>query len=206
MDNALSELWFARAKDSPAKTWWEAPIWHDAVGRAMCMNREEYAGVYALAPFRLAKVDGKALVLAAYPAPRIFTPTDEDWLGIETVIAWNPVDDTATVLGDAEPQLVGNLDLEPAIYARPRRFFQRWAQKRAAFAVQRQTFAGKDWHSAPREVDQIPGALLIGNPDKVRWRSYSLPRDLEVIDADPRQINRAILIDANLPRAFQRVA
>lgn len=206
MDNTLSELWFARAKDSPAKTWWHSDIWHDAVGRAMCMNRAEYAGVYALAPFRLARVDGKPVVLAAYPAPRIFAPVDDDWLGIEAVIAWNPVTDEAMVLGDPEPQLVGRLDDEPAVYGSARLFFQRWAQKRAAYAVHRQTMANSDWHSAPPEADLIPGALMIGKPEKIRWRSYSLPKDLEVIGADPRQINRAILISANLPRAFQRAA
>lgn len=206
MDNSLSELWFARAKDTPAKMWWNAPIWHDAVGRALHLSREECAGVYALAPFRIGKVEGKAVVLAAWPAPRLFTPIDEDWLGIEAVIAWNPLDDTAIVLGDRNPQLVGNMADESAVYGSPRLFFQRWAQRRAAYAVQRQMTAGKDWHSPPTELDLAPGALMIGKPDAIRWSSYDLPRDLEVVAADAREINRAILISAKLPRAFQRAA
>lgn len=206
MDNSLSELWFARSKDTPAKMWWEAPIWHDAIGRALRLSREECAGVYALAPFRLGRVDGKAVVLAAWPAPRLFAPIDEDWLGIEAVIAWNPLDDTAIVLGEIDPQLVGNLTDENTVYGSPRLFFQRWAQRRAAYAVQRQMTAGKEWHSPPIELDLAPGALMIGKPDQIRWNTYDLPRDLAVVAADPREINRAILIAAKLPRAFQRAA
>lgn len=206
MDNSLSEYWYALSKETPGKRWWDAPIWHDAIGRALQMSRGEVGGVYAFAPFRLARIDEKPLILAAYPAPRLFEPADEDWLGIETVIAWDPVSDTASVIGDPEPQLVGCLDVDAAVYASPRRFFQRWAQKRAAFAVQRQIAAGNDWYSKPLETDQIPGALMVGQPDQIRWRASDLPSDLEVVDADPRAVSRAILKSANLPRTFQRAA
>ena len=204
--NAQSAYWYALGKDSPAKLWWEAPLWHDAIGRALHMDRSEFAGVYALSPFRLTRIDGKPVVIAAYPAPRIFTPLDEDWLSIETVIAWNPVDDTAQIIGDVEPQLVGSFNEDSAVYGSPRAFFQRWAQKRAAYAVQRQAVAGKDWSVVPSEVDLVPGCLMIGKPDAIRWNTYPVPRDLEVVAADPSQINRAILRSANLPRAFLRAA
>lgn len=204
--NELSQLWFARSKDTPAKMWWYADLWHPATGRALNMDRSEFAGVYALAPFRLARIDEKVLVLAAYPAPRIFDPIDEDWLGIDAVIAWNPVDDTATVLGDVEPQLVGSFHEDSSLFASPRAFFQRWAQKRAAYAVQRQMVAGKDWHHPPIEGDLVPGALIIGKPSEIRWTNFDLPRDLEVVGISALAVNRAILRSARVPRAFERAA
>lgn len=206
IDNSLAARWFALSKDSPAKLWWHSPLWNDATGRALGLDRAECAGVYALAPFRIARIDGKALVLAAYPAPRIFAPVDEDWLDIETVIAWNPLDDTAIVLGDPVPQIVGTFAEDATLYASPREFFQRWAQKRAAYAVQRQACADNEWSAPPVEADLAPGALIIGNFNEIRWQTHNLPRDLECVGVDARLINRAILRAANLPRAFQRAA
>lgn len=204
--NAESAYWYALSKDTPAKQWWNLEPGHASVYRAMCINPEEYAASYALAPFRVGRIDGRAVVMVAYPCPRLFAPYDEDWLSVETVIAWNPIDDTATILGDPDAQLVGSFRDDSAVYAGPRSFFQAWAQRRAAFAVQRQMADGKEWAVVPAELDLAPGCLIVGKPDAVRWNAYAMPRDLECVGIDARVINRAILRAANLPRAFQRAA
>lgn len=204
--NAESAYWYALSKDTPARQWWNLEPGHPAVGRALQIDPNEYAASYALAPFRVGRIDGKAMVLAAYPAPCLFTPYDEDWLRVETVIAWNPVDDTAVILGDTEAQIVGSFRDDNSLYASPREFFQTWAQRRAAYAVQRQMAEGKEWAAVPAELDLAPGCLLIGKPEAVRWSSYQIPRDLECVGLDATRVNKAILRSANLPRAFQRAA
>lgn len=207
IDNTISEYWYALGKDCPGKTWFYADIERRApIYRALRIDPGDMGAVYAVAPFRLARIDERVVILAAYPCPRILTPCDENWFGIETVVAWDPVANQATILGDSEPQLVGSFDNRNALFADPLTFFQCWARDRAVFAVQRQTIAGTDWQSAPREVDMVPGCLIVGAPAKIRWNPSALPADLECVGIDARIINRAILASARLPRAFQRAA
>lgn len=210
MDNALSTLWFERGKDSPAKDWWNAEPWHPAIGRALRIDRAEFGGVYALAPFRVIRIEGKPMIAAAWPAPRILGPVDYDWLDIEAVIAWNPVDDTAFVMGDPVPQLVGKLsDDAPQIHASPRAFFQQWAIRRAAYAMQASQAAQQSWHIKPTERDEVPGVLMTGPIEKIRWNPAAMPEHIECVGCDPQHINRAILRAARLPRAVsasQRIA
>lgn len=200
--NALSTLNYMRAKGTPAKTWWDAPVWHPAVSRALKIDRQQEGGVFALSPFRLATIDGKHVILAAYPAPRILGPVDDDWLSIEAVIAWNPLTDEATVLGDPEPQTVGGFtDTDHgAIYASPLEYFQSWAIARAAFYVRWCASRKGEWAHGVTETDLIPGALALGPLDNIRWRD--LPASIEARGIDPMTLNRAILRQANLPRAY----
>lgn len=200
-DNALSILWHSRAKDCPGKTWWNAPPVHQAVARALRIDPAQDGAVYALAPFRYARIDGKHTILAAWPAPRIFDPVDDDWLGIEQVIAWDPVTNNATILDDDGAQLVGPLTEETAtIYADPRAFLTDWAKRRAGFAIQRQAARQGTWAARPGEHDAAPGALIVGDLKKIRWPIATMPRDLTIVGADPREINKAILRAARLPR------
>lgn len=199
--NALVSVVHSRAKDTPAKTWWDAEALHPATFRALRIDRADFAAAYAVHPFRLARIDGKPLILAAHPAPLILGPVDDDHLNIEAVIAWNPVDNRAFVLGDETPQLVGALsDDAPTLFASPFAFFRAWLEARAAFAMLRSQLVGKDWMARPTEHGTAPGALMIGAIDAIRWNPASLPRDLVCVGADPMQINRAILRAARLPR------
>jgi len=205
IDNSLSEWLFAIKKDSPGKTWWNAQSLHDATYRALRIDRTEFGANYAAHPFRLARVDAKAVVLAALPAPKLFDGPDLDWLAIETVIAWDPVHDTASVLGDPAPQIVGALsDDANALFASPRTFFQGWAVRRAQFAMQRSQARTKSWHAIPKERDETPGALLIGELGKVQLRPTEMPEHIETVGIDPRELNKAIMRAARLPRATAR--
>lgn len=202
MDNSLSEYWFALSKDTPGRTWFHARHDAKAVCRALRINPDDDGAIYATTPFRIARVNDKVVVLAAHPAPRNFTPIDEDWLDIATVIAWNPLDDTAHVLGDTAAQLVGAMsDDANQIHASPRTFFQAWAIRRAQFAVKARSLSGKSWITRPRERDEVPGALLIGDLSKVRINPAVLPEHIECVGVDPRELNKAIIHAARLPRA-----
>lgn len=205
-DNSLSAYWYALDRDTSSKTWWNAPAWHDAVDRALGIDRNQPGGLFAVFPFRAAKVEDKWRVLAAYPTPTIIGELDEDWLGIETVLAWDPVSNHVEVLGDIEPQIVGNPSGfyagkdEGALFGQPRAFFQAWARDRARFYGFAHQHVGKDWSVRPNEPDLVPGALIVGDVRKIRWNAHSLPQNIEVIGADPDAINRAMLRDLGLPR------
>lgn len=201
-DNSLSEYWFALSKESPAKTWWDAAYLHPAIYRALRIARGDTGAIYAIHPFRLARIEDRAVVLAAHPAPRILDDPEHEWLSIETVIAWEPITNKAHVLGDPVPQLVGTLtDDANELHADPRAFFQSWARRRAIFAVQRQQARKDRWHISPSERDEAPGALIVGQVKDIRWNPSAMPAHIECVGCDAREINRAILRAARLPFA-----
>lgn len=207
--NDLSAYLYAMDRDTPAKTWADAEIWHPAIGRQLRIDRAEDGGVYALAPFRLAKIGESHRILAAWPAPHILTATPDDHLVIKTVIAWNPVENTAEALGDPEPQLIGRFP-DPdssALFADPRAFFQAWAISRAAFFVRWRNAMAKDLTKPPTETDLIPGCLISGDIEKVRFPA-DLPSHIDCIGIDPRTVNKAIFKAVRLPRvtSSQRAA
>lgn len=204
--NDFIGLMHARDKDSPAKTWWNAAPWHDATDRALGIDRTQDGGQFAVFPFRAAKIDDKWRVLAAYPAPKIISDVDEDWLGIDQVISWCPLSNHVEVMGDPVDQLVGN----PAgfyaekdtgtLYGQPRAFFQAWARDRARFYGFAAQHIGKSWSAMPHEPDLVPGALIVGDARKIRWSAHTLPANVECVGCDPAEINRAMLRNLNLPR------
>lgn len=188
--------------ESPAKAWWEADEWHDAIGRALQVDRSQHGGVYALAPFRILKVGDKYVVAAAWPCPRILENLTEDWLGIQDVIAWNPKDNTTEILGEAQPATVGKFDeTNPTLFGDTRSFFIAWAQARAAhFQRWLDSRKGKWSHPTP-EHDLIPGKLVVGNIDKVRWKPSTLPENFACVGINADRLNRALFKAARLPRA-----
>lgn len=209
IQNLVSARWYALERDCPGKVWFYADIDRRApIYRALMIDPDEDGASYAVAPFRLARMDGEAVILAAWPCPPLFSDDDVFWLGIETVMVWNPVRKTVAVMGDVEPQIVGAFPQDgraASLFGDPFAFFRAWAEQRAAFSVAYRTARSAHYTVAPTEVDR-PGCLLIGNPAKVRWASYQIPRDLECVGLDASVVNKAILRSANLPRAFQRAA
>jgi len=202
--NPLFARLHARSKDTPAKTWQLATPAHDAIFRALKIDRREYGAFYAALPFRLAKIDGKHVILAALPCPHFLAGGDDDWLRIETVLAWDPRADQATVLGDAaQHHLIGTLDRDAAaatIHGSPFTFFRSIAETRAAFFGTYCRIAG-DWKRKPAERDETPGLLVIGDPAKVTWPLHRLPEELTTMAIDAKAVNRAMLRQARVPRA-----
>ena len=202
MDNAFSTYWYSLSKDAPGKEWWKAKPTHPAVYRALGIRADDHGAVYACAPFRLHQTEQGHRILAAYPAPRLFDTPDHHWLGIDTVISWDPVRDQASVMGDESPQIVGAMTEQAnRLFASPRSFFQQWASRRAQFAVRRQEAAKGHWHIAPREVDEVPGGLVIGATADIAWSPSALPEHIECVGINPAIVNKAIMRAARLPRA-----
>ena len=199
--NYASSILHALDKNTMAKRWWHCEPWHPAIGRAMRIDREQTGGAYALDPFRLWSDGERHVILAAHPTPRLLGPVDGDWLGIETVLAWDPVADTVTIPEDCNAQLVGRFedDNEGTIFASPRDFFTEWAKARAQFFVRWCEAQKGEWVHPVAEHDAAPGKLLVGALKDARLSN--LPATLHVRGLDPREVNRHILRQANLPRA-----
>lgn len=203
--NPFFALLHARSKDSPAKLWWHSADMHDGIFRALRMDRKEFGAIYAAIPFRLAKIEDRHVILAALPCPRIFPPhDDDDWLGIETVLAWDPVSDTAEVLGESGPQLVGHAPGhgETIIYSSPFTFLRAYAEARAQWLTSFYAIADSQWKKRPAEPDLTPGLLLLGKPDEVRWPIHTLPETVQCEGLDAQAVNRAMLRQAHIPRAY----
>jgi hypothetical protein len=201
--NLLAHRWHSLDRETPAKLWWMANRLHPAIARALSVDAKEYGAAYALAPFRLAKIDDKHLILAAWPAPRMLGPFDWDWLGINHVIAWDPVTDAARVIGDPGAHLIGAFpDAETGtLYGSPRQFFTDWMRARAAFFVRWTESRKGEWAHGAVEKDLVPGMLAVGDLEKVRWQPSQLPSDLLTVGIDAARLNRLILKSARIPRA-----
>jgi hypothetical protein len=202
--NPLFAVLHARSKDTPAKLWHLATPAHDSIFRALRMDRTEFGAFYAALPFRIARIDGKVRILAALPCPHFLDDGDDDWLRIETVLAWDPVANTAKVLDDAsENHLIGSLPYDTAaatVHGSPFSFFREIAEARAIFFGLYCNTAG-DWTRKPSEPDTTPGLLLLGDPAKVTWPLHELPDDLTTAHLDAKAVNRAMIRQARVPRA-----
>lgn len=198
--NYLNAYWRDKNRDTPAKTWWNLPFDHFAIARALRIDRTQPGATYALAPFRYMRDGDRHLIVAAHPCPHAFAPIDMDWLGITTVIAWEPATGNVTVLTDDRPQLFGRLtEDDNTVFADPRAFFTAWMRARAWYATARQQAAYSKWTATPPELDVLPGALIVGDPDAIHWPTPTMPRHLQCVGIDPKRVNRAILKSASLP-------
>lgn len=204
MDSALNDLAalnYALAKDTPAKAFFFAQAGHPAVYRALRMDPAEWGAFYASLPFRLDKTEEGARILWAWPMPRVLGPVDDNWLGIETVLAWYPHLNRVEVLGDAGAHHIGAHDpmqAECHIYSDPFAFFRANVEDRAQWYMRRAVMT--DWQ-AFEEPAFHPGYLITGDAEKVRWPVSAMPSDIVCHGIDENRLNRAILKQARIPRA-----
>lgn len=201
VNNLVAAYEHAAKRETPAKEWADCPPNHAAIPRALRIDPAQLGAFYALKPFRLWNDGTRHLILAAYPCPRTLGPIDMDHLGIESVLAWNPLDDTAYILGEGTPGLFGadGDTNEPfTLYQSPRAFLTDWAIQRAQFFVHWSQVKRNVWADC-QDKDTTPGALVIGNPEKVNLTN--LPRDFAAQGFDVAELNRAIIRQARLPRA-----
>lgn len=202
--NCAIEYDRALARQSLAKTWFMAEPSHPAVYRALKIDPTDPAAWYAAAPFRLAKIDGAHVILAAWPVPKMLSDYPSDWLDIETIMVWDPVKNCVTIPEDISPQLVGAWPSAGTarLFGTPFSFFRALAEERAALFTQVVRARKAHWLSDPAEVS-APGMLIVGDLKKIRLPVHTMPRDLECVGVGPREVNSAIQRSAALPRATQ---
>ncbi len=186
------------AEPTPARLWWHLPCDHPAVARALRIDASTTEAWFAMLPFRYFKQEAEGeptrhLILAAHPAPDIGAM---DWLDIETVLAWEPATGRYDVVGFDAPQLVGRItEMDNIAFGDPRAFFTAWAALRAQYLAARNSQPGYDGPIP----DLTPGALIVGDPDKIAWPIYTMPPRFTCTGIDPKRVNRAILKFAKLP-------
>jgi hypothetical protein len=217
--NAVIEYAQAYIKDTPAKRWQFGPGWLDnakhlsAIARALRIDPSQEGASFALWPFRVAHVNGSVRITAAWPCPRtIGAEIDEDHLGIEIVLAWNPTTNSVEIIGDAQGQIVGTCEAYwqndgPAlVFGDARAFFQAWCVARARFWGFAKANSRSHWNARSTEPDLVPGGLIVGDLAKVRWPpTADLPPHIECVGIDPKQVNRAIFASAKLPRVTSSI-
>jgi hypothetical protein len=191
-------------RQSLAKTWFMAEPSHPAIYRALKIDAADPAAWFAAAPFRLAKIDGAHVILAAWPVPKMLSDYADDWLDIETVMVWDPVRNRVTIPEDISAQLVGSWPTTGTgrLFGTPFAFFRAIAEERAALFTQVKAARKAHWLSDPAEVS-TPGMLIVGDLKEIRLPTSIMPRDIECVGVDPREVNKAIMRSAALPRATQ---
>ena len=205
LNNACSALLYRLGKETPAKTWWNATAQHPAIARALRVSREDPAHVFALAPFRLHRdEDGNHVILIAYPTPRILGPIDPDWLDVEDVLAWNPVDGSFRILGQTEAMLFGDLnDDRSSLFGDIFAFLRAWVEARAAFFTLWCSHRKGTWRHGATETDMVPGAMIVGDAAKIHWKPATMPQNLTCVGCDARSINQHLVKAAHVPWAIQ---
>lgn len=188
------------AKECLARTWFMAEPTHPAIYRALKIDPADPAAWYAAAPFRLAKIDGAHVILAAWPAPRLLSNLPDDWAEIDTVLVWDPRTNAVSTPEDHQPHLVGAWGPAARIFGSAFAFFRAWAEERAALFTTFLAARKAHWLTDPSEVS-TPGMLAVGELKLIRLPVHDMPRDLECVGLDPREVNAAIQRSAALPRA-----
>ncbi len=187
----------------PVDMWRQARWQHVSVNRVLDFAPDLPGAGFALFPFRLAKVDDAYKVLAAWPCPRTTGPDiDLEHNRIEIVLAWCPESNQVEVLGDPQPQLVGSLDgyFGPgALFGQPRAFFQQWAADRARFFNFVRGVRRSGAHPIPIEPDLVPGMLIVGPVNKVRWPVRAMPPVVNCVGVSPSLARGAFLQSLRLP-------
>lgn len=203
--NGLFARLHARSKNTPAKTFWHAEAMHAGIFRALRMNPAEEGAAYAAMAFRLHRSDEGARILFAWPSLHHLDNLEDDWTGIETVLAWNPADDSATVMGDPDAVLFGGTGApgEPLnVFASPFSYLRHIAEQRAAFWTFRRGMIFNNWHAID-EPTTHPGLLALAPPDKIRWPIHALPDDIRLHGIKAQAFNTALLRQARIPRATE---
>ena len=202
--NCVSTYLYETKRDTGGKDWWDAKAGHDAIYRALNVDKADEGAFYATMPFRLFNDGERYIILVAYPVPRVLGPVDMDHLDIEQVLAWDPVKDEAWLWRDdgpalfgPEPEMTGNE--EHVLFANPRDMFVEWMMARAQAWMRFKQSKKRDWHQFI-ERDTCPGQLSVGDLDAINWSN--LPKSFEARGFDIQKLNRAILRGANVPRAY----
>jgi hypothetical protein len=197
-------------RDTPGRAWDLAFNVADrrTICRALKIDPAEQGAFYATFPFRIVRDGDKAWIAGAIGCQRALDPNSvRDWrhTDVSDVILWNPRTGHVQLAGDPSATLI-----EPADYANGRyniygdgfAFFRAWADKRAEIGAGIISAKASNSHIIPVEpVDSgMPGALVIGDLDQVRWRDLNATVLVAGPGIDPQKLNRAIFRSARLPR------
>jgi hypothetical protein len=195
---------------TPAQAWWHAP--HERgrarIYAALKIDPTEPTAPYACALFRALDLDDATWIAsptAGFPClavDAVLRSAPED---IPDVILWSPRTGTLRIAGESAntPALITP---HPApetltVYGDGYAFFRAWADARAEFFARwRSARAGTSFIPTEPTDGGMPGALVIGDLDKIHWRHTGA----SVLVAGPgvpaAKLKTAVFRSARLPR------
>jgi hypothetical protein len=171
-----------------------------AIYKALKIDPNAPHARYAVEPFRIVEHQGVWIGGAVGFAPRW---TYDGWTPTGEVILWNPRTGVVQLLDDDGPTLVKPADVSKrlTVYADGFAFFRAWADRRAAQseAICLAAMSNRNTFAEPRDGG-IPGALAIGDLNGIQWRETNASVLVAGPGIDAKQLNRAIIRSARLPR------
>lgn len=182
----------------------------DAIYRALRIDPNEPGVGYATGPFTLMRDgEGRVCIGGAIGIWAAFNPFDWTVDQISDVILWEPRSGAISLYGSSGADLVmpDRPDVRLTVYADGFAFFRAWADQRAATATR--IYAARKAHllsSAEPADSDIPGALAIGDLAAINWCDTGAAILVAGPGIDPKQLNRAIIRSAHLPRVESMVA
>lgn len=204
------EAWRRREADLDAAT--PGKAWNDADYKAGQETTARLLGVsgwkdsfYAAFPFRtLWTQEDEPWIAGAVGCPPLLDPAKMRYwshLDIRHVIYWNPKTGAAR-LDDEAPNtshvvLPEVRDDELTVYADVRAFFSAWARRRGDHRYIR----SEGW--AENRDGHLPGALIMGDPRKVRWPIHCAGTLIAGPGIDRNTLSNMVLRSANLPRILE---
>jgi len=192
------------------RRWLHAPRRHsDTIYRMLKIDPQDAGAGYAIAPFTVLEDDGKHWIAGAVGMWRALRPLEWCSDDVTAVILWNPRSNELRLAGEIEPSLIlpDHVPARITIYGDGFAFFRAWADQRAAtFECLRYAAACQRAALAEPGDSDIPGALAIGALHKLDWRSTDAAVLVAGPGVDPRELNRAVIRSARLPRVESMAA
>lgn len=172
-----------------------------AIWKALNIDPLDGYAAAAIAPFSVVRDDKGFWIAGAVGHQRGLTYGA--WHPTGDVILWNPRTGETRLKGETRPALVTPFRETPrlTVYADGFAFFRAWADERAAL-TERQAVAVAHHRAAIAEPadSAIPGALAIGDLKRLPFASLNATTLVAGPGIDARDLNRAVLRSANLPR------
>jgi len=205
--SAYARDWLAH----PARAWSATPYARGraSIWRALKIEPSDRFAGYATSAFRILNTaEDETWIAGVIGAPPCFDVKRLlawDHTQIRDVVLWNPRTGALRMLGQPSlaPDLIAPDDSTARImvYGEGFAFFRAWADKRATTA-EAITAARLNRHIVPVEPadSDIPGALAIGDINKLDWLGLQATVIVAGPGIDPQKLNRAIFRSARLPR------
>lgn len=172
-----------------------------AIFKALKIDPRAPHAAYAVEPFRIVEISGAIWIGGAVGHAR--GPCYDDWTPTGEVILWNPRTGALALHDDVGASLVKPFEAQKrlVVYADGFAFFRAWADRRAGHS-EAMSIASAQGRNAPEEPRDsgIPGALAIGDMMEIPWRDAGASVLVATTGVDARNLNRAVIRSARLPR------
>lgn len=194
---------------TPVETWL-AQDWlrgRAAICKALRIDHDDPASVYATAPFTILSDDGAnwiAALVGMRPCLSVDAIRAWDEAAAGPVILWNPRTNKLRILGEAASASIAIVPDHAdrlTVYADAYSFFRAWADHRADIFASIKAAQSNPHRITPAEPADggIPGALIVGSVEKAAPQLFDALHLLAGPGIDPAELKRSIYRAARIP-------